>query len=110
MYSPHIHLLLNHIPTVGLVVAVGLALLALIRNSPILKQASLEALFVVSLLTLPAYLSGYSAKIWLEKYGGVSGPLIQAHMDAALFSFAFMQVTGVVAWLALWQSRRRSGS
>jgi hypothetical protein len=34
--------------------------------------------------------------------------LIETHRDAALLAFVFVQLTGVAAWLGLWQSRRIS--
>src|SRR6185295_7643067 len=57
----HLHLLLNHIPTVGSVVGLGLLLLALVRRSEHLTHAGLEVLFAIALLTLPAYMSGVGA-------------------------------------------------
>src|SRR4030095_10505214 len=36
----------------------------------------------------------------------VSKTLIATHEGAALLSFIFMEITGAVAWLALWQIRR----
>ena len=57
----HLHLLLNHVPTVGSVVALGLLLLALVRRNEHLKHAGLEVLFVIAVVTLPVYMSGVAA-------------------------------------------------
>ena len=108
MNLPHLHLLLNHIPTIGFGVGVGLLLLPLFRRNDSLRQASLEVLFIVALLTLPAYLSGYSARAAIAERPDVTASIIQAHADAALLAFLFMQLTGAVAWIGLWQSRRMS--
>ena len=54
----HLHLLLNHVPTVGSVVALGLLILALVRRNEHLKHAGLEVLFAIAVLTLPVYMSG----------------------------------------------------
>jgi hypothetical protein len=103
---PHIHLLLNHVPTVGSVAGVGLLLLALVRRNDHLLRASLEVFFVVALATLPVYLTGVAAEGVIGELEGVSAPAIEAHETAALFAFVWMQITGFFAWLALWQSRR----
>lgn len=103
---PHLHLLLNHVPTVGSVAAVGLLLLALARRNDHLLRASFEVLFVVALATLPVYLTGVAAETAIEGLQGVSAEAIETHETAALFAFVWMQITGFVAWLALWQSRR----
>ena len=55
---PHLHLLLNHVPTVGTVVGLGLLLLAMARRNDHLVHSSLEVLFAVALVTLPVYLTG----------------------------------------------------
>ncbi|MGH9253219.1 MAG: hypothetical protein ACRD3C_01475 [Vicinamibacterales bacterium] len=103
---PHLHLLMNHVPTVGTVVGVGLLLLALVRRNDHLLRASLEVLFVIALLTLPVYLTGVAAEERIQDLDGVSTMAIDTHETAALFGFIWMQITGLVAWLAVWQSRR----
>jgi uncharacterized membrane protein len=103
----HLHLLLNHVPTVGAVVALGLLLLAFIRRDEPLKRAGLEVLFVIALLTLPVYLSGVAAHQKLRDQPGVSDDAMRVHHDAALAGFVVTEFAGFVAWVALWQSRRR---
>ena len=103
---PHLHLLLNHVPTVGTVAAVGLLLLALVRRNDHLLRAGFEVLFVVALATLPVYLTGVAAEGAIEGLDGVSAEAIETHETAALLAFVWMQITGFAAWLALWQGRR----
>ena len=103
----HLHLLLNHIPTVGAVVALGLLLLAFVRRNEHLTHAGLEVLFVIALLTLPAYMSGVAAHQKLRNQPGVSDDAMRIHQDAALAGFVVTEFAGFVAWVALWQSRRR---
>ena len=55
MNLTHLHLLLNHVPTVGTVIGVGLFLLALVRRNEHLKHASLEVFYLIALATLPVY-------------------------------------------------------
>jgi len=105
---PHFHLLINHVPTVGTVVGLGLLLLALVRRNDHLVHSSLEVLFAVALLTLPVYLTGVAAGEAIEDLAGVAREAIETHEAAALWAFIGMQVTGLVAWLGLWQSRRNS--
>lgn len=106
MNIPHLHLLLNHAPTVGAVFALGLLLLAFIRRDDHLKHASLEVLFLVAVVTLPVYLTGVAAAARIESLAGVSMQAMQAHGDAALLAFVCMQATGFIAWIGLWQFRR----
>ena len=103
---PHLHLLLNHIPTIGGGVAVVLLLVAFARKSNDLKRIAIEATYVVALLTFPAYLSGVGAQQTLLKMPEISQAFVDAHWNAALFTFVLMQMAGALAWLTLWKYRR----
>lgn len=114
MNLAHVHLLLNHVPTVGFGVGLGLLVLSLVGSShDDLKRASLMVLFVVAILTIPTFLSGTAAEAVLGGTTAAAFPpgvlpsAIRRHEDAALLAFAFMEVTGGFAWLALWQWRGR---
>jgi uncharacterized membrane protein len=107
MNLDHLHLLLNHVPTIGMLAALGLLLMSFVRRSEHLRHAGLEAVYVVALLTLPAYISGAGAYSELRKAPGVSDIAMRMHQDAALLGFAVTECAGLVAWLALWQTRRR---
>jgi uncharacterized membrane protein len=102
----HIHLLLNHFPTIGTIIGGGLFLLALITKSDDLKRASLVILLGLSLIAIPTYMSGNGAQDTIKSLPGVSKSLIEAHEGAALVAMVFMLLTGAFAWLGLWQFRR----
>jgi hypothetical protein len=102
----HIHLLLNHFPIIGTMIGGGLFLLSLIMNSDDLKRASLVVLLGISLISIPAYMSGNGAQDATKALPGVSKSLVETHEGAAFVAMGFMQVTGAFAWLALWQFRR----
>ena len=106
----HLHLLLNHVPTVGSVVALGLLLLAIIRQNEHLKHAGLEVLFAIAVVTLVAYMSGVGAHQKLRDQPEVSDNAIRVHQDAALVAFTVLEIAGFAAWIALWQTRRRGGA
>jgi len=102
----HVHLLLNHFPTIGMILALGLLLLAFMRKNDHLKKVSFEVIFLIALATLPVYVSGQAAAEALKGQAGVSAEAIVSHNDAALGSFMMMELTGFFAWLALWRIRR----
>jgi hypothetical protein len=102
----HLHLLMNHIPTVGTVIAVGLFVLSMARRSEHLLHASLEVFFGIALLALPVYVTGVAAAASIEGRPDVSMAAINAHHDAALLAFIVMEIAGLFAWLGLWQIRR----
>ena len=107
MNVAHLHLLLNHVPTVGSAVALGLLIMALVRRDEGLKHGALEVLFGVALLTLPVYISGVAAYRELRDQPGVPEITALLHQDVALFGFAWLELAGFVGWTARWQTRRR---
>jgi uncharacterized membrane protein len=117
MDPTHLHLLLNHVPTIGFGIGIALFVLSLGTRSADLKQASLVVLVGVALVSIPAYATGNAAQNLLQERGEVSDgttegmvtlTLIETHEGAAFLALGFMELTGALAWLALWQFRRRS--
>jgi hypothetical protein len=105
MTLAHLHLLLNHVPTVGTVIAMALLVISLIRKNDGIRRLSLELFCVIGLVTVIAYVSGLGTQPQLEEMG-VDVALIQRHHDAAFQASVFMLLAGFVAWLGLWMSRR----
>src|SRR5580765_3677341 len=110
--TAHVHLLLNHVPTIGFGIGLVLFLTGLAVKSDVLRRTSLVMFFLVAVVAIATYVSGNAAEAVLAGTGrpdfppGVSPAAIRAHEDAALVAFALMEVTGFFAWLALWQWRR----
>lgn len=108
MNLAHLHLLLNHWPIIGTFIGLGLFLVALAGKSDHLKQASLALFSLIALLTIPAYMSGNLAQDVIQGEPGVSQALIATHQGASLLAFLFVEITGGLAWVGLWQFRRVS--
>ena len=106
MNLAHLHLLLNHFPTVGLGIALGLLVAAMVQKSEDIKQVSFVAFFLLGLAAIPAYLTGSAAQVVLEGDPGVSQEVIAAHQDAALLALILMEVMALTAWAALWRFQR----
>ena len=107
MTLAHVHILLNHFPTIGMIVGMGLYILSLFWNSDDVKRASLTVIFGIAAIAIATYISGSAAlQQKSRRLPGVSKQAAIAHQDAALLALAFMELTGLAAWLALWQFRR----
>src|SRR2546423_2886655 len=104
----HMHLLLNHVPTVGTIVALGILLLGFAKRSEELTRGALALFFTIALVSLPTYMTGYSAQKAIKERPGVSAELIQRHQSAALVALTVIEATGVLAWFGLWQGRKPS--
>ncbi len=104
--GPHLHILLNHFPSVGTVLALGLFLASYYVKSEDLRRSSLIIFLLLGLLAIPTYISGAAAKWAIQGNAGISIDVISAHQDQGLLAFTFLGITGCLAWLALWQERR----
>src|SRR5688572_9983118 len=102
----HVHLLLNHFPTIGTILGLGLLVLAFVRRDDHLKKVSFEVIFLIALATMPVYISGNAAAEALAEDAGVDVSAVERHNDAALGSFMLVQFAGFFAWLGLWRMRR----
>ena len=106
MNLAHLHLLLNHFPTIGTIVGVGLFVISLLWRNEHVKKASLGLFVIIALICIPAYLTGRAAQDSVSENPEVTDILIRNHQDEALIAFVFMQLTGIVSWIGLWQYRR----
>jgi len=106
MNLAHVHLLLNHVPTIGFGFGIGLLVASLVRDSADLRRASYVVFFVVALVAIPTYLSGNAADFVLRTQQELLQDVVTAHQNAAMLALIPMEIVGLVSWLALWQARR----
>jgi len=106
MNLAHVHLLLNHVPTIGFGFGIGLLVASLVRDSADLRRASYVVFFVVALVAIPTYFSGNAADFVLRTQRELLQDVVTAHQNAAMLALIPMEIVGLVSWLALWQSRR----
>ncbi|HSH17445.1 MAG TPA: hypothetical protein VLD18_15505 [Verrucomicrobiae bacterium] len=107
MNTAHLHLVFNHFPVIGTLF--GLALLAWghWRKSEELKRVSLGALVIVTLLSIPAYLTGEPAEDAVENLPGVTHHVIEEHEEAAQVAFTAQILLGAGALAGLLVFRRQ---
>lgn len=105
--APHWHLVLNHFPSVGAIVAVCLLLGARFTKSQDLTRAALLLFVVLALVAIPVFITGGAAQFDVEDLPGFSQGALLAHEDAALVALLAISVTGLLAWAVLWRDRRQ---
>jgi uncharacterized membrane protein len=64
--------------------------------------------FGIALISIPTFVTGTAAQLALGRISGISKTAIEAHETAAFEAIWFMELTGALAWLGLWQYRRLS--
>ena len=80
----HLHLLLNHVPTIGFSLGIGLLAASFVRDSEDLRRASHVVFFGVALVAIPAYLSGNAAHYILQTEPDLAQEVVTAHQNAAM--------------------------
>ena len=103
MNYAHLHLLLNHFPIIGTMVALSLFLISFFGKNDDLRRGSYIVFVAIALISIPTFLSGFGALLMI-KGPAVSDALLQRHEGSALLSLWFMEATGALALIGLWQS------
>ena len=106
MNAAHLHLILNHVPVLGTLIAVLLLVTALVEKSDDLRRAALALFVGVALLAVPVYMSGEPAEELVERLPGVTDQQLERHEDAALQALIAMGVVGCLSIGALAVTRR----
>jgi len=101
MNPAHLHLMLNHIPLVGIGFVVLLLTIALFRRSNELVNISLIFVIFVALWAIPVHQTGESAEELVEGLPGISEQLVEAHDESADIAFIFIEAVGVLALITL---------
>lgn len=109
MNSAHWHLILTHVPVVGMVLATLLLAAAWRIPNDAVKRLALGVVVAMALLALPTYFTGERAEDVVERLPGVSASAIDLHEDAAGYALAAIGVAGIVALAGLALSARVSG-
>lgn len=106
MNGAHIHLLLNHIPVIGMILTLPLLAWGIWRRSDDLMRASLWLLVVIGIISVAVYFSGEPAEEVIEEMGGISESLIEPHEESALIAAILIVLTSITAAFALFRFRR----
>ena len=106
MLNPaHVHLLLNHIPVMGVLFGLLVLLIGFYWKNDQVKRASFVVLVVAALAAGVVYLNGESAEEVVEGMPGVTETVIEPHESAALWALILTALTGVLAILGLYAGR-----
>ncbi|MFB6273830.1 MAG: hypothetical protein ABEL51_13130 [Salinibacter sp.] len=97
MTAAHWHLVLNHIPLLGIFFGAGLLAYGLGRGQEAVQRASLGLLAVAGLAIIAVYLTGEPAEEVVEGSAGVSHNAIEAHEEFGGYALIAGIATSVAA-------------
>ena len=105
MNEAHIHLIINHLPIIGILISTGVLVFARIRRKSEFTRLGLWLVFITSLSTVPAYFSGEGAEELVEHLPGISENLIEEHEEYAEIALFVSQLTGLLALATILAAR-----
>ena len=107
MNAAHLHLLLNHLPVIGTVVAVLLLAYALLRKSGELTRIALGMFVILAFFGLAVYLTGEPAEHVAQRLPGVTRDAIHEHEEAGLIAAWLLGAIGAISLGGLVAYRKR---
>ena len=106
MNYSHMHIVLNHFPTIGTFFGLALLLYALWKKDQHLQVISFVVFMVMAILTIPTFITGAAANEAILDRPDFNSAMVDLHRSAAVQASVFLFLTGTLAWFGLWQHRR----
>ena len=101
MNPAHLHIILNHIPVIGIPFGIAILSYAFLRKNAQIRTLGLLVFVVIALITIPTYLAGKAAEDTVEDLPGVEEHLIENHERAATIALVATSVLGGLALIRL---------
>jgi len=107
MSFTHLHLLLNHFPVIGAIIAIGLLGFAFARRNTAVAKTSLGLFVILGATSILVFLTGEPAEEAIEKLPGFSETITEKHEEAALAATIALASLGAFSLGVLAWFRRR---
>ena len=104
----HLHLILNHVPVIGMFFVLLILGVAMWRRDSAGGKLGLSVLVGLALITGLVFLTGEPAEEAVEDLAGVSEAMIHPHEEAAEAALIATGIVGALALVALAVFRRRA--
>ena len=101
MNDAHFHLVVNHLPIVGVLIGLLVLLIGFIINKPQVKVTALGIFIFSAVASIAAFFTGEGAEDVVENISGISETLIHAHEEYAELFFIAILVLGFVSIITM---------
>ncbi|HEX5386779.1 MAG TPA: DUF2231 domain-containing protein [Gemmatimonadales bacterium] len=97
----HVHLMLTHVPVLGVLFGTLVLLAAVPRRNDTLRRTALVVFVIAGIAAWATYLTGEPAEHAVEHVPGISEAIIDRHEDAALVATIGATILGLIALAGL---------
>ncbi|MFA5297765.1 MAG: hypothetical protein WC389_06100 [Lutibacter sp.] len=97
MDATHLHLLLTHFPIIGTIIGVFVLAYGIYSKNESITKVALATFIIMSILTIPVFLTGEEAADTVENIAGVSENSIEAHEELAEKAIWLMGLLGILS-------------
>src|SRR5262249_996587 len=86
MNLAHIHIILNHVPSLGSIAGLLLLVAGMLKKDEAIKKFAYEVLVLITMAILPTYISGAEAQRMVTTNPSYSAGMVQLHQNAAMIT------------------------
>lgn len=108
MNGAHFHLIVNHLPIVGLLIGLLVLITGLILKKSEVKVTALGIFIFSALVSFAAFYSGEGAEEIVERIPGISETLINQHEESAELFFTAILILGGISLVTMFLEIRKS--
>lgn len=101
MDQNHIHLLANHIPVIGSMLAVFVLIFGMYTANSNTKNAAYFLFVIAAVGGVITYLTGEGAEETVESIAGISEQSVETHEDLGLYSLVSLIILGLASLASL---------
>lgn len=101
MNDAHFHLVVNHLPIVGIVIGLLTLVVGMLLKKDQVKATALSIFIFSALASIAAFYTGEGAEEAIENISGISETLIHKHEEQAELFFTLTLIMGAIAMLTL---------
>jgi len=101
----HLHLMVNHLPIIGVPLVAALLAWGLFRRNRDITRTALGAAVVIAALSYPVFLTGEGAEEQVEDTSWLQEPMVHEHEARGEAALIATLVVGALAAFGVWQSR-----
>jgi uncharacterized membrane protein len=107
MSFTHLHLLLNHFPVIGVIIAIGILFFSFVKKNSAVGKVALALFSILGAVSVIVFFTGEPAEEAIEKLPGFSEAITEKHEEAALVATIALASLGAFTLGGLAWFRRR---